>query len=108
MHEMALYTHALQDALLSSSGEQHWDADEALTRLESYDFRLSPKDRWDNNGVLKELLIWSHDSGHDPVLWIGGSSGNQDTWSTDLSLDVVQALRPQMPTVIYVFCCELA
>ncbi|KAL1877962.1 hypothetical protein Daus18300_002316 [Diaporthe australafricana] len=107
-HEMARYTQSLHDALLSSFVERPWDADEALTRLASYDFRLSLKDHWDNNGVLVDLLAWSHDPGHDPVLWIGGSSGNQDTWVTELSVDVVQALQPQLPTVIYVFCCELA
>lgn len=109
-HEMARYTQVLQSALVSSSGstEHHWDADEALTRLASYNFRLSPKDHWDNNGVLNDLLEWSHGSGHDPVLWIGGSSGNQDTWVTELSVDIGQALRPQLKTVIFVFCSDLA
>ncbi|KAI3393421.1 hypothetical protein diail_4289 [Diaporthe ilicicola] len=107
-HGMARYTQELHDALLSSSSAQYWDTDEALMRLASYDFRLSPKDHWDNNGILSELLAWSHDPGHGPVLWIGGSSGNQDTWVTELSVDIVQALRPQLPTVVYVFCNELA
>lgn len=107
---MARYTRGLQDALLESSSttEKHWDAEEALTSLASYDFRLSPKDHWDNNGVLGRLLEWSHGSGHGPALWIGGSSGNQDPWVTELSVDIVQALRPQLKTVIYVFCSDLA
>lgn len=107
---MARYTQVLQSALVSSSGstEQHWDADEALKRLASYDFRLSLKDHWDNNGILDDLLEWSQGSGHDPVLWIGGSSGHQDTWVTELSVDIGQALRPQLKTVIFVFCSDLA
>lgn len=107
---MARYTQVLQSALVSTSGstEQHWDADEALKRLASCDFRLSPKDHWDNNGILHDLLKWSHDPDHDPVLWIGGSSGNQDTWVTELSVDIGQALRPQLKTVIFVFCSDLA
>lgn len=106
---MARYTQVLQSALLSSSGstEQHWDADEALTRLASHDFRLSPKDHWDNNEVLRYLLEWSHGPGRDPVLWIGGSSGNRDTWVTELSVDIGRALRPQLKTVICVFCSDL-
>lgn len=109
-HEMARYTQVLQSALVSSSGstEQRWDADEALNRLASHDFRLSPKDHWDNNGVLEDLLKWSHDPRHHPVLWIGGSSGNRDTWVTELSVDIGQALRPQLKTVILVFCSDLA
>lgn len=108
-HDMARYTQVLQSALVSSYGStgQHWDADEALKRLASYDFRLSPKDHWDNNGILDDLLKWSHDSGHDPILWIGGSSGNQDTWVTELSVDIGQALRPQLKTVLFVFCSDL-
>ncbi|KAL2289295.1 hypothetical protein FJTKL_02307 [Diaporthe vaccinii] len=109
-HEMARYTRVLQDALLESSSttEKQWDAEEAPTSLASYNFRLSLKDHWDNNGVLGHLLEWSHGSGHDPGLWISGSSGNQDPWVTELSIDIAQALRPQLETVIYVFCSDLA
>lgn len=109
-HEMTRYTQMLQSALVysSRSTEQHWNADEALRRLASYDFRLSPKDHWDNNGILENLLEWSHGPDHDPVLWIGGSSGNQDTWVTELSVDIGQALRPQLKTYIYVFCSDAA
>jgi len=35
---------------------------------------------------------------------VGGQSGNQDTWVTELSADIVQALKPQLLTLLYIFC----
>ncbi|KAH9206634.1 hypothetical protein DL95DRAFT_469430 [Leptodontidium sp. 2 PMI_412] len=58
---------------------------------------LSQKDRWENNGILQPLSIWSAASttSDTSVLWIGGQTGQKDTWVTELSVDIVQALRCQ-------------
>jgi len=68
-------------------------------------YQLSQKDHWENNGVLDDILTWS-DEGRDAILWVGGSSGNQDTWVTELSTDINIALQPQLVTVLFVFCKE--
>lgn len=66
-------------------------------------FRLSLKDHWENNGVLDDMLDWSQ-HGRDRLLWIEGRSGNQDSWVTEFSADIVQALQTQPVTVLFVFC----
>ena len=48
-------------------------------------------------------MTWSSND-RDQMLWVGGVSGRQDTWVTELSCDVVQALQPQPVTLLYVFC----
>jgi hypothetical protein len=58
---------------------------------------LSHKDHWENNGILEPLSLWStlSTTSHTSVLWIGGVSGNQDSWVTKFSVDTVRALRAQ-------------
>lgn len=104
--EMIRHMQDLEKALFSSPDALYWDADGALSRLTRRGFRLSPKDHWDNNGVIEKLVRWSRTP--CPLLWIGGQSGNQDPWVTELSLDIVQALLPQQMTVLYVFCADVA
>ena len=70
------------------------------------DLQLSPKDRWENNGILDDLLSWSM-SGRNSLFWIGGSSGNQDSWVTDFSLDMIQAFQAQSPILLYALCNNL-
>lgn len=79
------------------------DADEELKNVVNHGFRLSPKDHWENNGVLGNLLEWSQ-AGRKSMFWVGGQSGNQDTWVTELSVDLIHALDSQDKPVVYVFC----
>ncbi|KAK8040997.1 Vegetative incompatibility protein HET-E-1 [Apiospora phragmitis] len=106
--EMIRYMHDLERALFSSPDALYWDPDEALGRLAKRGFRLSLKDHWDNNGILERLVEWSRASDPCPLLWVGGQSGNQDPWVTELSLDIVLALLPQPITILYVFCSDIA
>ena len=53
--------------------------------------------------MLDHLLSWS-EHGHDRLLWVGGSSGNQDSWVTEMSTDLVQALQPRSITSLFIFC----
>ncbi|KAK7955124.1 hypothetical protein PG988_015818 [Apiospora saccharicola] len=104
--EMIRYMQDLERALFASPDALYWDPDEAFGRLTRRGFRLSPKDHWDNNGIVEKLVRWSRTP--CPLLWVGGQSGNQDPWVTELSLDIVQALLSQEITVLYVFCSDVA
>lgn len=80
---------------------------EDLVRARSQDFSLTPKDTWDENGVLQELVVWSS-SGCRTLLWIGGSSGNQDSWITPFALDMIEAFSTQELTLLYTLCNNTA
>ncbi|KAK0611412.1 hypothetical protein B0T14DRAFT_327836 [Immersiella caudata] len=97
--ETVKHASSLQDVLLPSVH----DTEEDLEAILDQDFHLNQKDHWENNGVLEALMTWS-DNERDQLLWVGGVSGHQDTWVTELSTDIVQALQPQLVTLLYVFC----
>lgn len=97
--ETVRHARSLQEVLLASGR----DAEEELKAILSAGFHLSQKDHWENNGVLLELFGWSQNE-RDQLFWVGGTSGHQDTWVTELSVDIVQALQPQLVTLLYVFC----
>lgn len=98
---MINHSKALQDSLQMDK----YDPEDELDVLRSRKYQLSQKDHWQNNGVLEEILDWSEE-GRGLLLWIGGSSGNQDSWVTELSVDTITALQPQLVTVLYAFCTE--
>jgi hypothetical protein len=97
--EMQRYSQELIDSL-TPEGQ---DSQEQLAMVLYRGFALSPKDHWEENGILDKLLMWSN-SNRRTLLWIGGSSGNQDPWVTELSADLIQALQTQQLTLAYVFC----
>lgn len=101
---MITHSQSLQDVLIASDPGAYWDAGEALARISAQGFRLSQKDRWENNGILECLLEWS--SAHCPVLWIGGSSGNQESWVTELSIDIAHVLLLHRVNAVYVLCSD--
>lgn len=103
-HSMITHAQGLQDVLISSDPASYWDASDALTRLSARGFSLSQKDRWENNGILDDLLEWS--SSPSSVLWIGGSSGNQESWITGLSLDVAHVMLSRGANIVYIFCSD--
>ncbi|PVH97972.1 hypothetical protein DM02DRAFT_630669 [Periconia macrospinosa] len=90
---------ALTDVLLPTAST----ADEQLSLVRKQIFNLSPKDHWYENGVLKAFDNWSA-YGRLELLWIGGRSGNQDTWITEMSIDLIDALQMQDLTLLHVFC----
>lgn len=97
--EAVTHARSLQEALRASGR----DAEDEFDAILSMEFHLSQKDHWENNGVLLDLFDWSQNE-RDQLLWIGGTSGNQHTWVTEFSADIVQALQPQLVTLLYVFC----
>jgi hypothetical protein len=82
-----------------------YDADDELDMVTNHRYQLSQKDHWENNGVLDDILTWSEE-GRDAILWVGGSSENQDSWFTEFSTDIIIALQPQLVTVLFVLCKE--
>lgn len=90
---------ALTEVLLPTAST----ADEQLSLVRKKRFDLSPKDHWYENGVLEAFDNWSA-YGRTELLWIGGRSGNQDTWITEMSIDLIDALRMQDLTLLHVFC----
>ncbi|KAK4224661.1 hypothetical protein QBC38DRAFT_485064 [Podospora fimiseda] len=99
--EMTKHGRALQEVLLGLE----MDATEELDQVHRHKFRLSPKDQWENNGIVDKFNNWSQRFRDMPV-WISGTSGpNQDIWVTDMSIDIIRALQPQMEvTVLHAFC----
>ncbi|KAH8755164.1 hypothetical protein BGZ57DRAFT_963364 [Hyaloscypha finlandica] len=78
-------------------------SNELLTKSLSQKSHMSQKDRWENNGLLTHLLNWS--SLHRPnLLWIAGQSGNQDSWVTDFSHDLIRAMESQDILMLFVLC----
>ena len=99
--EMTKHGRALQEALIGSNPDAAEELDLVLLR----DFHLSPKDHWENNGIMEGFSSWSQ-TRRDLPLWICGTSGpNRDSWVTELSIDIVHALQPQMEvTLLHAFC----
>lgn len=90
---------ALAEVLLPAADT----AMEQLSLVRQQRFRLSPKDHWYDNGVVRAFEEWSA-CGREELLWIGGRSGNQDTWITEMSIALTDALRMQNLTLLHEFC----
>ncbi|KAF1347430.1 hypothetical protein EJ07DRAFT_185191 [Lizonia empirigonia] len=103
IHAFHATTHALAlaDILLPAAPT----AQEQLALVRTQRFALSLKDHWYENGVIDAFTTWSR-HGQSELLWIGGRAGNQDTWVTEMSIDLVDALRLQDLTLLHSFCDE--
>lgn len=101
MHRFQAVNHslALTEVLLPTDLTAH----EQLSAVRKQRFDLSPKDHWYENGVLRAFQVWSA-HGRMELLWIGGGSGNQDTWVTEMSIHLIDALQTQEVTLLQVFC----
>ena len=101
--ESSKYALSLQQIIVlpSHSYEDFDFGDFTLARTQK--FSLTPKDAWDENGILDDLLSWST-GGRSTLLWIGGSSGNQDSWVTPFALDMIEAFRTQELTLLFTLC----
>jgi len=81
------------------------DANWLLKELVNREFLLVEKDHWYNNGILADFTSWSS-ADRRTALWVGGYSGVQDNWVTEMSVDLIKALESQDKTVIFTFCGE--
>lgn len=65
---------------------------------------LSPRDGWQENGILEEIKVWAK-SEENHVLWASGSCGpSNDSWVTPFALDIIEATRSQVAPLIFVLC----
>lgn len=97
--EMTKHARSLQAILVDDAPDPSEELDATVSR----GFKLSQKDHWENNGALADIAYWSaHD--RNLLLWMGGASGNQDSWVTEASVDIIHALEPQMVPVLFTFC----
>jgi hypothetical protein len=55
--------------------------------------------------VIDAFTTWSS-HGRSELFWIGVRAGHQDTWVTEMSVDLVDALRLQDLTLLHSFCDE--
>ncbi|KAK0616617.1 hypothetical protein B0T14DRAFT_250330 [Immersiella caudata] len=97
--EMTKHARSLQEVLLGDAP----DAQDELDAVVARGFKLSQKDHWENNGALHDIAYWSENE-RNLLLWIGGASGNQDSWVTETSVDIIRALEPRMVPVLFAFC----
>src|SRR4051812_11245221 len=73
---------------------QHWKGRQ---------FRTSPKDHWEVNGVLEYLKAWNS-LPHASILAIFGPTRGRDSWVTEFALDTIQAFQVQNELVTFVMC----
>ena len=98
---------SLRHIILASDLDNPDEEDLLLASSQVKNFPLSPKDDWEENGILKHLFIWSS-SDHRTLLWAMGRSGNQDPWVTSFTLDMIEAFRTQEVTLLYALCNNTA
>lgn len=97
--EMTKHARSLQEVLLADAPDATEEFDAVIDR----GFKLSQKDHWENNGALAEISFWSENE-RNLLLWIGGASGNQDSWVTEAAVDIIRALEPRGVPVLFAFC----
>ena len=97
------YAMSLRHIILTPDSENPDKEDLLSVSAQVKNFPLSPKDGWEENGILKHLFAWSSNN-HDTLLWVMGRSGNQDPWITSFTLDMINAFRTQGVTLLYAFC----
>lgn len=81
------------------------DEEESYDELELWKhvkFRLSPGDRWDQNGVINKLSLWSKSD--DNVFFVVGPCGTKDTWVTHFSIDLISMLQRDREVVTFALC----
>src|SRR5437763_7463195 len=76
---------------------------EELQLWQSRQFRLSPKDHWEGNGMLDYLQEWN-ELPYPSVLGIFGPNRDRDSWVTEFSLDMIQAFQVQNELVTFALC----
>src|SRR5437763_7697122 len=89
------------------------DPAEEKRLAEEHNTRLSPQDRWDNNGIISYLTKWSESLPYSDsvvvnrsptLLWVGGQCGPRDPWVTGFSASLIKTLRDEGVKIAYIFC----
>ena len=77
--------------------------DKEIQHWKGHQFRTSPKDHWEVNGVLDYLKAWNS-LPHASILAIFGPTRGRDSWVTEFALDTIQAFQVQNELVTFVMC----
>lgn len=89
-------------ATLDSAAED--DASDELKWCHQKKFHLSPRDQWQENGILDEISFWAK-SDKNQLFWASGACGpNHDSWVTPFALDAIDAFRSQAVPLAYILC----
>jgi len=101
MHAFQLrqFSDSLINALLPSNHTTR----EELQLWQCREFRLSPKDHWEVNGILGYLEEWNA-LPYASILAVFGPTRERDTWVTEFILDTIQAFQVQGELVAFVMC----
>jgi hypothetical protein len=80
------------------------DTSDEINWYQEKKFQLSPRDGWEENGILDEIRFWAK-SDRNQLFWASGACGpNHDTWVTRFALDAIDAFRSQAAPLAYVLC----
>ncbi|KIW97684.1 uncharacterized protein Z519_01268 [Cladophialophora bantiana CBS 173.52] len=93
------WSDSLINAILPDT-ETEW---EELIMWQSREFRLSPKEHWEVNGMLDYLQEW-YQLEPASILAIFGPAEDRDTWVTEFSMDMIQAFQVQDVLVASAMC----
>lgn len=92
------------DKLRSLLDPDDQDAQDEAERYKDTKHHLSPRDGWQENGILKDIKFWV-ESEENRVLWASGSCGpSHDSWVTPFALDMIDAMRSQAAPMTYILC----
>lgn len=100
--------HALQvrlwsDSLIQTLLPSNRTIREELELWQCREFRLSPKDHWEVNGILGHLEEWNS-LPYASILAVFGPTLERDSWVTEFILDTIQAFQVQNELVTFVMC----
>lgn len=100
--------HALQvrmwsDSLIQTLLPSNRTIREELELWQYREFRLSPKDHWEVNGILDHLEEWNS-LPQASILAVFGPTHERDSWVTEFILDTVQAFQVQGELVTFAMC----
>lgn len=93
----------LSDSLINALRPSNHTMREELQLWQCREFRLSPKDHWEVNGILGYLEQWNA-LPHASILAVFGPTRERDTWVTEFILDTIQAFQVQGELVAFVMC----
>ncbi|KAK6369562.1 hypothetical protein LTS17_009468 [Exophiala oligosperma] len=101
MHMLQLRQH--NKAVMHTLLPLYVTMNEEIQHWKGRQFRTSPKDHWEVNGVLEYLEAWSS-LPHASILAIFGPTRGRDSWVTEFALDTIQAFQVQNELVTFVLC----
>ncbi|KIW16321.1 hypothetical protein PV08_06372 [Exophiala spinifera] len=101
MHMLQIRQH--NSVLINTLLPLYVTMDKEIQLWKGRQFRTSPKDHWEVNGVLDYLKAWNC-LPHASILAIFGPTRGRDSWVTEFALDTIQAFQVQNELVTFIMC----